>query len=62
MKTREPIVVGWEEWKASRAAKRALLKQHGLDAPSRRKTAYSSSDRRTLAAFGPARVPTFPAK
>ena len=39
---REPIVISWEEWKASRAAKRENLQRLGLDAPSRRTSAIGS--------------------
>jgi len=47
----------WEEWKASRAAKRDALRAAGVDAPSRRTTSYSTSDRRLRKAFGGARAP-----
>lgn len=47
----------WEEWLLSRADKRETLRQAGLDAPSRRKTSYSSSERRMRQAFGGERVP-----
>lgn len=53
------IVMSWEEWKASRAKKRELLKRLGLDAPSRRETSYSTSDKRLRRAFGGARAPSF---
>ena len=46
---RAPICISWEEWKASRAAKRENLRRLGLDAPSRR--SESTSDRRLRAAF-----------
>ena len=49
----------WEEWLSSRAAKRAVLRRHGLDAPSRRKTAYGSSDRIMRKAFGGGRIPAW---
>jgi len=54
---RKPIVIGWEEWKASREAKRVRLKALGLDAPSRRKSGIGSGERRLRKAFGDARVP-----
>ena len=59
MPSREPIVLTWEEWMASRAAKREALKKLGLDAPSRRLSAIGSADRRLRAAFGGKRAPTF---
>ena len=59
MPSREPIVLTWEEWLASRAAKRETLKKLGLDAPSRRLSAIGSADRRLRAAFGGKRAPTF---
>ncbi len=46
------IVLPWEEWQASRAKKRELLKRLGLDAPSRRETSYSTSDKRLCRAVG----------
>ncbi len=52
---REIVRISWEEWKASRAAKRAVLERLGLDAPSIR--SRSSSDRRLRAAFGGFRAP-----
>lgn len=55
----ETIAVSWEEWLASRAKKRELLKRAGLDAPSRRETSYSTSDVRLRRAFGGARAPSF---
>ena len=54
---REPIVVEWEEWKASRAMKREALRRAGLDTPSRRKAAVGTSDLRLRRAFGGSRVP-----
>ena len=56
---REPIVISWEEWKASRAAKRENLQRLGLDAPSRRTSAIGSQERRLQQAFGGRRVPMF---
>ena len=55
---REPIVISWEEWKASRAAKRENLRRLGLDAPSRRTSAIGSQEKRLQQAFGGRRVPT----
>ena len=52
---RTPICISWEEWKASRAAKRENLRRLGLDAPSRR--SESTSDRRLRAAFNGKRAP-----
>lgn len=56
---REPIVVEWEEWKASRAMKREALRRAGLDTPSRRKAAVGTSDLRLRRAFGGSRVPSW---
>lgn len=53
----EPIVIGWEEWKASRSAKRENLKRLGLQAPSRRETDYGKTGSRLRKAFGGRRVP-----
>jgi len=53
----EPIVFGWEEWKASRAAKRDNLKRLGLQTPSRRETDYGKSGQRLRKAFGGQRAP-----
>ena len=47
----------WEEWLRSREAKRETLRRVGLDAPSRRKTSHSSSERRMRQAFGGLRAP-----
>ena len=55
--TAEPVRLTWEEWKASRAAKRETLRRLGLDAPSRR--SESTSDRRLRQAFGGERAPVF---
>ena len=56
---RESIVISWEEWKASRTAKRENLQRLGLDAPSRRTSAIGSQERRLQQAFGGRCVPTF---
>ncbi len=55
---REPIVIGWEDWRASRAKKREALRRAGLDAPSRRKKAVGTSDLRLRRAFGGERAPS----
>lgn len=52
----------WEEWLLSRAAKRETLRRAGLDAPSRRKTSHSDSERRMRQAFGGLRAPDFGSK
>lgn len=57
MSATEPIVLSWEEWKASRAAKRAALAVHGLDKPSRRTTAIGSQEKRLRKAFDDKRAP-----
>ncbi len=57
MDERKPIVIGWEEWKAAREAKRARLRELGLDAPSRRKSGIGSGEKRLRKAFGDTRVP-----
>jgi len=54
---REKIVMSWDEWKASRAAKRANLRRLGLDAPSRRTMDYGTGGQRLRKAFGGLRVP-----
>lgn len=59
MPSPEPIVLTWEEWKASRAAKRELLAKLGLDAPSRRKSAIGSQEKRLRKAFNGHRAPDF---
>ena len=46
MSSSESIVLTWEERKASRAAKRELLAKLGLGAPSRRKSAIGSQEKR----------------
>jgi len=59
MPSSEQIVLSWEAWQASRAAKRALLDRLGLEAPSRRQTAVSSQDKRLRKAFAGRRAPDF---
>lgn len=59
MPSLEPIVQTWEEWKASRAAKRETLARLGLAAPSRRQTAIGSQEKRLRARFKGKRAPTF---
>ncbi len=56
---REPIVIEWEEWRASRAMKREVLRRAGLDALSRRKKSVGTSDLRLRRAFGGSRVPNW---
>jgi len=51
------IVMGWDEWRASREAKRENLRRLGIDAPSRRSTDYGTAGHRLRAAFGGERVP-----
>ena len=53
------MTVKWNEWLASREAKRELLRRLGLDAPSRRKTSYGTSDLRMRSAFGGRRIPAW---
>ena len=55
----EPIVIEWEEWRASREMKREALRRAGLDAPSRRKSPVGTSDLRLRRAFGDCRVPNW---
>ncbi|MCR5751710.1 MAG: hypothetical protein K6G91_07100 [Kiritimatiellae bacterium] len=52
-------VLSWEDWLASREARRAVLKKCGLDAPSRRKSSYNTSERFMRASFGGRRVPVW---
>jgi len=51
------MVIGWEEWLASRSAKRANLRRLGLDAPSRRETDHGTDGERLRRAFAGHRVP-----
>lgn len=57
MNAHKEIVLTWDEWQASRAAKRTNLTRLGLDAPSRRKTAIGSQEQRLRKAFDGKRVP-----
>ena len=59
MPSREPIVLTWEEWQSSRAAKRETLVKLGLSAPSRRTSAFGSQEKRLRKAFGEKRAPVF---
>ena len=59
MPLREPIVLTWEEWQSSRAAKRETLAKLGLSAPSRRTSAPGSQEKRLRKAFGEKRAPVF---
>lgn len=59
MPSREPIVLTWEEWQSSRAAKRETLARLGLSAPSRRISAVGSQEKRLRKTFGEARAPVF---
>lgn len=52
-------LVTWEEWKASREAKREALRRRGLDAPSRRETSFNTSEKVMRKAFGGRRVPAW---
>jgi len=58
---RDEIVISWDEWKASRAAKRANLERLGLSAPSRRETDYGKAGARLRNAFAGRRAPDFTA-
>ena len=58
MPSREPIVQTWDEWQASRVAKRETLAKLGLDQSSRRSSAIGSQERRLRKAFDGQRVPT----
>ena len=49
----------WAEWMESRETKRAALRRRGLDAPSRRKTAYGSSVGIMRKEFGGGRIPVW---
>ena len=59
MSAREAIVLTWEEWQASRAAKRENLRAFGLDRPSRRKSGVGKNDLRLRQAFAGWRAPDF---
>ena len=52
-------VLSWNEWLASREAKRENLRRHGLAAPSRRTTDYGTSGLRLRRAFSGLRAPEF---
>ena len=56
---RDPVVIEWEEWRASREIKREALRRAGLDVPSRRKKSVGTSDLRLRRAFGGGRVPSW---
>ena len=47
----------WDELLASIPEKRAILKKYGLDAPSRRKVSFNTSERFMREAFGGGRIP-----
>ena len=49
----------WEEWRSSREARRAALKKHGCDAPSRRTVSFNTSERFMRDTFGGERAPDF---
>ena len=49
----------WEEWKTSRERKREVLRRYGVDAPSRRKTSFNTSERHMVKAFGGSRIPSW---
>ena len=51
------MTITWEDFLASIPVKRAILKKHGLDKPSRRKVSYNTSERFMRKAFGGERVP-----
>ena len=59
MAASDPVVLSWEEWKASRTAKRAALAAYGLDRPSRRTAAIGSQEKRLRKAFDGKRAPDF---
>ena len=59
MPSREPIVLTWEEWQSSRAAKSETLAKLGLSAPSRRTSALGSQEKRLRKVFGEKRAPVF---
>ena len=52
----EEIVITWDEWKASRAKKRAVLASYGLDTPSRRSSGH---DHQLRSRFNGERAPQF---
>lgn len=58
MPSRKPIVTSWDDWKASREAKRAILRKLGLDVPTRRTKDVGKKDQRLRAAFNGQRAPT----
>ena len=56
---REPIVISWEAWKASRGVKRETLRRVGLAEPSRRTKSVGSADARLRKAFAGRRIPAW---
>lgn len=50
----------WSEWQAWRDSRRAALRKHGCEAPSRRQTSFNTSERFMRAAFGGERIPPVP--
>jgi len=56
---RDPIVISWEEWQASREIKRRNLAKFGLDGSSRRQTDYGTAGARLRRAFSGKRAPEF---
>ena len=52
----------WEEWKSSRAEKRAVLRKYGLGAPSRRSVSLNTAERAMLKAFNGRRIPAWAGK
>ena len=51
----------WSEWQSSREAKRAALRKHGCEAPSRRSVSFNTSEAFMREAFGGGRVPAWAA-
>lgn len=53
------MTIGWKEWQASRAQKRAILEKYGLAAPSRKRTSFNTAERFMRKAFDGKRIPDF---
>ena len=49
----------WDEMLARRERMRQLLKEHGLDAPSRKSVSYNWAERHMRRAFGGSRIPAW---
>ena len=53
------MIQTWDEMLERRERMKALLKQHGLDAPSRKRSSYNWAERHMRKAFGGDRIPSW---